>query len=53
MSNKNIMATQVLNGQNMMIDLDNSRIVVTNSAATAWNQKLFILDAIESGMIPK
>jgi CubicO group peptidase (beta-lactamase class C family) len=53
MSNKNIMATQGLNGQNMMIDLDNSRIVVTNSAATAWNQKLFILDAIESGMIPK
>jgi len=53
MSNRNIMATQGLNGQNMMIDLDNSRIVVTNSAATAWNQKVFILDVIESGMIPK
>ena len=47
------MATQGLNGQNMMIDLDNSRIVITNSSATAWSQKVFILDVIESGMIPK
>jgi len=53
MGNRNIMATQGLNGQNMMIDLDNSRIVITNSAATAWNQKVFILDVIENGMIPK
>jgi CubicO group peptidase (beta-lactamase class C family) len=53
MSNRNIMATQGLNGQNMMIDLDNSRIVITNSSATAWSQKVFILDVIESGMIPK
>ena len=37
MSGRNIMATEGRNGQNMIIGLDNSRNVVTNSAASAWD----------------
>ena len=53
MSNRNIMATEGYNGQNMMIDMDNSRIVVTNSAATAWDQRTFIINVIKDGKLPK
>ena len=53
MSDRNIMATEGYNGQNMMIDMDNSRIVVTNSAATAWDQRVFMLNVIKDGELPK
>jgi hypothetical protein len=53
MSNRNIFATEGFNGQNMMIDMDNSRIVVTNSAATAWDTRVFILNVIKNGELPK
>ena len=53
MSGRNIFATEGLNGQNMMIDMDNSRIIVTNSAATAWDQRVFMLDVIKNGELPK
>jgi hypothetical protein len=53
MSGRNILATEGYNGQNMMIDMDNSRIVVTNSAATAWDQRVFILNVIKGGELPK
>jgi CubicO group peptidase (beta-lactamase class C family) len=53
MSDRNIMGTEGYNGQNMMIDMDNSRIVVTNSAATAWDQRVFILNVIKDGELPK
>ena len=53
MRGRNILATEGYNGQNMMIDMDNSRIVVTNSSATAWDQRIFILDVIKSGQLPQ
>jgi hypothetical protein len=53
MSDRNIIATEGFNGQNMMIDMDNSRIVVTNSAATAWDTRIFILNVIKNGELPK
>ena len=53
MSGRNILATEGFNGQNMMIDMDNSRIVVTNSAATAWDQRVFMLNVIKDGELPK
>ena len=53
MSDRNILTTEGRNGQNMMIDMDNSRIVVTNSAATAWDTRVFILNVIKSGELPK
>jgi CubicO group peptidase (beta-lactamase class C family) len=53
MRNRNIMATEGKNQQNIMIDMDNSRIVVVNSAATAWYQEPFILDVIRNGKLPE
>lgn len=53
MSERNVMATAGLHGQNMMIDMDNSRIVVTNSAATGWDQQLLLLNVIKNGELPK
>jgi len=53
MSDRNIFATEGYNGQNMMIDMDKSRIVVTNSAATAWDTRVFILNVIKNGDLPK
>ena len=53
MNERNIFGTVGGNGQNMMIDMDNSRIIVTNSAATGWNQKKFIHEVIKSGKLPK
>ncbi len=52
MTNRNILATEGFNGQNIMIDMDNGRIVVTNSAATGWDQRTFILDVIKNGQLP-
>ena len=53
MKNRNIIATEGLNGQNIVIDLDNSRIVATNSAATGWNVKTYMLNVIRKGKLPK
>ena len=53
MKNRNIIATEGLNGQNMLIDLDNSRIVITNSAATGWDVRTYMLNVIRDGKLPK
>ena len=53
MEDRNIMATEGYNGQNIMIDMDNSKIVVTQSAATAWDQRTYILNVIRYGKLPK
>ena len=53
MEDRNIMATEGYNGQNIMIDMDNSKIVVTQSAATAWDQRTYILNVIRYGELPK
>lgn len=53
MQGRNILATEGFNGQNIMIDLDKSQIVVTNSAATGWDQRKFILDVIKDGSLPQ
>ena len=50
---RNIIGTEGYNGQNILIDLDNSRIVVTNSAATGWNVKTYMLNVIKKGKLPK
>ena len=50
---RNTIGTEGYNGQNILIDLDNSRIVVTNSAATGWNVKTYMLNVIKKGKLPK
>ena len=52
MRDRNIIATEGYNGQNIMVDLDNSRIVITNSAATGWDQRTFVLNVIRDGELP-
>ena len=52
MSDRNIFGTEGYNGQNMLIDMDNSRIVITNSSATAWDTKALMLDVIRYGSLP-
>ena len=52
MVTRNIMATEGKNGQNIMIDLDNSRIVVTNSAATGWDTRRLMTNVIRNGELP-
>ena len=53
MNQRNIFGTEGYNGQNMLIDMDKSRIVVTNSSATAWDQRTFMLEVIRDGKLPK
>ena len=53
MGGRNIFGTEGYNGQNMLIDMDNSRIVITNSAATAWDTKALMLDVIRDGRLPE
>ena len=53
MKKRNIFGTEGYNGQNMLIDMDKSRIVVTNSSATAWDQRTFMLEVIRDGKLPK
>jgi len=53
MKKRNIMATEGYNGQNILIDLDNSRIVITNSAATGWDVRTYMLNVIRKGKLPK
>ena len=52
MRGRNIVGTEGFNGQNILIDMDNSRIVVVNSAATAWDQRVFMLNVIRTGKLP-
>jgi len=44
--------TSGLHGQNILIDMDRSRIVVTQSAANAWNKRKFMLNVIRDGKLP-
>ena len=53
MERRNVFGTEGYNGQNMLIDMDNSRIIVTNSAATAWDTKRLMLDVARKGKLPK
>ena len=53
MKDRNILATAGFLGQNMMIDLDRSRIVVTQSAARGWSNNVFILNVIKTGKLPE
>jgi hypothetical protein len=53
MDGRNIIATEGLNGQNILIDLDKSRIVVTQSAANGWDMRTFMLNVIRDGKLPK
>ena len=53
MDDRNVFGTEGYNGQNMLIDMDNSRIIVTNSAATAWDQTIYMINPIRDGVLPK
>ena len=53
MRNCNLVVTEGRNSQNMLIDMDNSRIIVTNSAATAWDQTIYMINPIRDGVLPK
>ena len=53
MEGRNIMATEGYSGQIIMIDLDNSRIVVTQSAATSWDTRLYVSNVIREGKLPE
>lgn len=52
MEGRNILLTSGLHGQNILIDMDRSRIVVTQSAANAWNKRKFMLNVIRDGKLP-
>lgn len=52
MRGRNIMGTMGLNGQNILMDLDAGRIVVTNAAATGWDVKSLVVDVIRDGRLP-
>jgi hypothetical protein len=53
MDGRNILGTEGANGQNMLIDMDNSRIVVMHGAATASDQKSLLINVIRDGKLPK
>ena len=53
MSNRNVFGTNGFNNQNMLIDMDNSRIIVTNSAATGWDLNVLMFNPIRDGVLPK
>ena len=53
MDDRNVFGTEGYNGQNMLIDMDNSRIIVTNSAATGWDQTIYMINPIRDGVLPK
>ena len=52
MEGRNILLTAGLNGQSILIDMDNSKIVVTQSAANAWDKRAFMLNVIRDGKLP-
>ena len=53
MDSRNVIGTIGLNNQNMLIDMDNSRIIVINSAASGWDQTVFMINPIRDGLLPK
>ena len=53
MSNRNVFGTNGFNNQNMLIDMDNSRIIVTNSAATGWDLHVLMFNTIKDEVLPK
>ena len=53
MKQRNIFGTEGYIGQNMLIDMDKSRIVVINSSATAWDQRTLMLEVIRDGKLPR
>ena len=53
MEGRNILGTEGANGQNMLIDMDNSRIVVTHGSTTASDQKSLLVNVIRDGKLPK
>jgi CubicO group peptidase (beta-lactamase class C family) len=53
MEHRNILGTEGLHGQNMLLDMDNSRILVVHGAATAWDQRVFLLNVIRDGQLPQ
>lgn len=53
MEKRNIIGANGYLEQNMLIDLDNSKIVITNSAALGWDVRTFVLNVIREGKLPK
>lgn len=53
MRGRNIFGSEGYNGQNILIDMDKSRILITNSSATAWDAKALMLDVIRDGKLPE
>ena len=53
MDGRNILGTEGAAGQNMLIDMDNSRIVVMHGAAAVSDQKSLLLNVIKDGKLPK
>ncbi len=52
MRNRNILGTDGKNGQNILIDLDNSRIVVTHAIAAGWDVRNLQHRVIKEGKLP-
>ena len=52
MRNRNILGTDGKNGQNILIDLDNSRIVVTHAIAAGWDVRHLQHSVIKEGKLP-
>ena len=52
MRSRNILGTDGKNGQNILIDLDNSRIVVTHAIAAGWDVRNLQHKVIKEGRLP-
>ena len=52
MRDRNILGTDGKNGQNILIDLDNSRIVVTHAIAAGWDVRSLQHKVIKDGKLP-
>ena len=53
MRDRNILGTDGKNGQNILIDLDKSRIVVTHAIAAGWDVRELQHRVIKTGLLPK
>jgi CubicO group peptidase (beta-lactamase class C family) len=51
--NRNILGMNGYGGQNVIVDFDNNRVVVTNSVHVTYDWKALIFDAIKHGKILK
>lgn len=52
MRNRNILGADGLNGQNILIDLDNSRIVATHAISSGWDTGGLMVKVIKKGKLP-